>query len=110
MKKVRYALATPGLVPATAAVCTPLAMAATAREAPVNTAKTVSARLHTLAQLSTRWHSRYPSHYQQRVENPNSRFSIAVHRPYPGLPHVRVAGKSWLYGTRDTFYCAHARG
>jgi hypothetical protein len=68
MNKVRWGLPTPGLVPATAAGGTPPAMAATARAAPVDTAKTVSAWLHRLAQLSMRWRGRHSSHYKQWIE------------------------------------------
>lgn len=56
------------------------------------------------------YYSGHSSHYKQWTMSPNAKFTVAVHRPYPGLPHVCVAGKSWLNNTWDTFYCAYTPG
>jgi len=54
------------------------------------------------------WNSDHASHYKQWIISPTSKFTVAVHRAYPGLPHVCVAGES-LQGWR-TFYCAYTPG
>jgi hypothetical protein len=54
------------------------------------------------------YYSGHSSHYKQWIISPTDKFSVAVHRAYPGLPHVCVAGES-LQGWR-TFYCAYTPG
>jgi hypothetical protein len=48
------------------------------------------------------------SHYKQWLLNPSPNFTVAVHRPFPGAPHVCVAGKSATFSKWNTFYCAYA--
>src|SRR5271156_121125 len=82
MKKVRYALGAAGLLPATAALCLPTALATPAKAAmaaPVTTAKTVSARFHRLT--------------------PRASSASPVSSASPGSsvsPTVKCTGASWV--------------